>query len=654
MKIKEIKIVNQDESTEVADIGADAQNVDYNDTTVKAELDKLNNDINTNATNISSEIATRANAVTSLQSQINILASGSPKGVYATTTALINANPNTGVYIVTTDGHIYSWTKNAGSAVDLGIYQATGIGENRISMYNLDTYINNSIDSNFSNMENSIIEYGKYIETNGSERSASEDVYALISTTLRGGERLKYKVSMIGQNYGTSNQTAVYCLYDENNNVINRKTYQLVNGNNLFEEEIKIPENVRKIKINCSASKSNYLVNAMTYKQKQKIGYDELDDILKTKFTLLYNNELIPEEYIENAYINVTPTEGMELAAATGYNVYKVAIIPNKKYVIKNAIGFYSHISYGIGNNFIKELSVNNTSYNINSIGSYYRSDVTGNRVLLDDLYFTAPNFATYLYINTTDINENIFKVYEANIIDETTPFVRNDILYGKKYVACGDSFTHGDFTYSTDDINTYYDSTLQMYKTYPYWIGKRNNMTVINEAINGSIMALSKEYIEGTQDINYAHPFSYQRYQQIPNDADYITIMFGLNDMYHTNLGTITDITNETFYGAGNVILAYLIEHHPDARIGIIVSNAYLSNTYRQALRDLATKWGVGYLDLYNDINITKTLSGNGMSSEAINLKNSLYHVGNGNTHPNVRAHKIMSSAIEDFLRKL
>lgn len=46
MKIKEIKIINQDESTEVANIGADAINVDYNDTTVKAELDRLNAIIN--------------------------------------------------------------------------------------------------------------------------------------------------------------------------------------------------------------------------------------------------------------------------------------------------------------------------------------------------------------------------------------------------------------------------------------------------------------------------------------------------------------------------------------------------------------------------------------------------------------------------------
>lgn len=52
MKIKQLKIINQDESTEIADIGADSINVDYNDTTVKAELDKLNNDNDTNKTNI--------------------------------------------------------------------------------------------------------------------------------------------------------------------------------------------------------------------------------------------------------------------------------------------------------------------------------------------------------------------------------------------------------------------------------------------------------------------------------------------------------------------------------------------------------------------------------------------------------------------------
>ena len=102
MKIKEIKIVNQDQSTEIADIGADAINVDYNNTTVKNELDKLNATDNS----LINTQANQGNTLTSLQSQVSNLASGSPAGVYATVTALTSADPDhSKIYVVTEDGH---------------------------------------------------------------------------------------------------------------------------------------------------------------------------------------------------------------------------------------------------------------------------------------------------------------------------------------------------------------------------------------------------------------------------------------------------------------------------------------------------------------------------------------------------------------------
>lgn len=58
-----------------------------------------------------------------LQEEINNLASGSPKGVYETLEELENANPENGIYFVKENGHIYSWTRDAGS-VDLGVYLA--------------------------------------------------------------------------------------------------------------------------------------------------------------------------------------------------------------------------------------------------------------------------------------------------------------------------------------------------------------------------------------------------------------------------------------------------------------------------------------------------------------------------------------------------
>ena len=83
--------------------------------------------ISQNNTNISN----LQNTDTNLQTQINTnkvsiqgLASGSPKGSYANAAAIVSANPDTGVYIAQDNGHIYSWTKNGSSAIDLGVYQA--------------------------------------------------------------------------------------------------------------------------------------------------------------------------------------------------------------------------------------------------------------------------------------------------------------------------------------------------------------------------------------------------------------------------------------------------------------------------------------------------------------------------------------------------
>lgn len=115
MKIKEIKIVNQDQSTEIANIGADAINVDYNDTTVKNELDKLNSNNNS-----------LINKQTDLQNQINGLASGSPLVANS-----VNEMTDTShVYVNTSDGHWY-WN-NGTTWVDCGVYQATEIAYNSI------------------------------------------------------------------------------------------------------------------------------------------------------------------------------------------------------------------------------------------------------------------------------------------------------------------------------------------------------------------------------------------------------------------------------------------------------------------------------------------------------------------------------------------
>ena len=222
---------------------------------------------------------------------------------------------------------------------------------------------------------------------------------------------------------------------------------------------------------------------------------------------------------------------------------------------------------------------------------------------------------------------------------------VNSNYLFQKKYVACGDSFTEGDFT-NADDPAAAYDEAWGTKKTYPYWIAKRNKMTLVNEAISGTTM-----YNNGNESA-----FSVNRYKQIPTDADYITICFGLNDQTSgAAIGTLNDTTNETFMGAWNVVLEYLITNIPYAKIGIIVPDAYCNDQTRQAIIDVAEYWGIPYLDMKGDPNVPLGMGGrSGVASKAAQLRDAAFRVSETNTHPNVKAHEYRSTIIESFLRRL
>ena len=208
----------------------------------------------------------------------------------------------------------------------------------------------------------------------------------------------------------------------------------------------------------------------------------------------------------------------------------------------------------------------------------------------------------------------------------------------------------------SGKDSPVIYDKKRQMYKTYPWWIAERNNMELINEAKCGSIMALSKEYLADPENknINLKQPFSVERYKKIPLDADYVLLQFGLNDMFCCELGSIDDETNETFYGAFNIVLEYFLTNIPFAKIGTVVSNSYLSRDYRQAIIDVSKKWGIPYLDLLEDDAVPSTLEKTGMCDRAKELRTKAFFVNEKNGHPNLKAHELMSTVYEDFLRRI
>ena len=209
----------------------------------------------------------------------------------------------------------------------------------------------------------------------------------------------------------------------------------------------------------------------------------------------------------------------------------------------------------------------------------------------------------------------------------------QDNYLYKKKYVACGDSFTAGDVI-SSD-------------KVYPYLIAQRNNMQLVNMAHNGS-------YIHYGEN-GFTNPNNSYYYKNIPLDADIITIAYGLNEI-STSIGTKESNDNTTIWGAYNEVLGWITTNIPNAKVGIISNDAWMTYELRNALQEIAYYWGVEFLDL-KEYGKPFMISGKynqdgNTNSSVVTQRTNQYCVSSTNGHPNELGHKVRSYIIENFLR--
>lgn len=292
-------------------------------------------------------------------------------------------------------------------------------------------------------------------------------------------------------------------------------------------------------------------------------------------------------------------------------------------------------------------------------IGSIHKSpaESSGTNVVVEGelvhLLNITTEFPAAYYIRFTSIyNTLIIKTREFTPINAEA---HGNVLKGKKWVACGDSYTEGDFTgYTDENGNTLknsdaYDSEMGVYKTYPWWIAKRNDMTLINEAKCGT-----------TMHSNNNNAFSETRYIRVVGaNADYVTLCFGLNESDYSNIGTPTDTDITTLWGAYNTVIKQIISGNPFVKIGIIIPNSWLSETHRNTLIEIAKYWGVPYLDLKGDTSVPITMGGRyesvgGVCDDANYIRTNAMKVSDDNNHPNVKAHEYLSTIVENFLRSL
>lgn len=280
------------------------------------------------------------------------------------------------------------------------------------------------------------------------------------------------------------------------------------------------------------------------------------------------------------------------------------------------------------------------------------------------DAVTVAPQGANFLVVNAAQNAEpSVYAVYPSIESAQANP------LYGKKYIAAGDSYT------AWSDA-TYIDSKYAGQNvTYDREIRIRYGMNGDNAGISGSTMAITKaSHPDKTADDVVA--FSNTRYTEIPADTDILTIAFGINDATKCNLGQLGDTENTTFYGAWHKVLTYYAQNRPETKVGIICFQRF-DNGYYRAVLEIAKHYGVPLLDFFGGADTPIYVDGKSYdvdagikearkeywgghahsteTEETFRGKSYMLKVSDGNPgHPGYRAHIDEASIIAEFLKRL
>ena len=286
-------------------------------------------------------------------------------------------------------------------------------------------------------------------------------------------------------------------------------------------------------------------------------------------------------------------------------------------------------------------------SYVKDSINTLKRLDIVPQDIFPTAKYIRFCGETNYLHVyikkQTTLITNGLEEALETG-----------NVLYHKKIAFCGDSFTE-----ASNLGKTLYDNFIGCYKSFGWRIANRNKMKLYHDGISGSTM-----HVVDKENPNDRHPFSYERYKNVPADCDYIILQFGLNESNIANdgatKGTKDSTDTTTMWGSWNTVLGYLIENHPTARIGVIMSDAWMPQSYYTTLKEICEWWGIPLLDLGGDPNVPVMNSGRRAGSgltlnpKVAELRNATFYNADGDAHPNDKGHEWRSTVIENWIRSL
>lgn len=578
---------------------------------------------------ISNETTARTTTDASLQSQINALSSGSPIPV-SSTSEMTNTSK---VYLNTTNG---KWYYYDGDSWEIGgTYQSTGIGNSAINLTMLDDSVfKNAIKSTSTFARGNIIDPGVVIE-------AQNRVYTTIDS-LTTCDTFYVKVNdpnLILLRISRYNGD-VYLGYDEGSNTTYVKSlgdsgYMITRGN------IKSCKLVFR-KTN-GTDFTDDEVSALSMEVYQTTQYQEKDvytsDTTKTTFEMggiQANSGALVTNTIRCRSLPATITKNV------GYRYFKIDGVDGN-IVVANVVLYNDGI-------FVKgydHITNNELWYSSGHIKIY--NDGTFNQLRISFRKTDNSNF-------TDEEVEGMSITYIPKV--KATPESK---WRGKKYVALGDSITYGfiprNYTGYPGQLNSYARLTADAL-----------GMSFVNAGISGNTVALATS--GGT-------PMC-ERYTELDNDADLITVMGGTNDIRKgVALGTMSDRTETTFYGALHILLGGLYQKYfvnqgtttgKNKHIVVLTPIKLLETSggtsggtgtlydlepWCDAIKEVANYYSFPVLDMYNLSNMNPHLNQTVHGTEEGYTGYYNPYMTDG-THPTQEGAYIMSKVLEGYLETI
>ena len=230
----------------------------------------------------------------------------------------------------------------------------------------------------------------------------------------------------------------------------------------------------------------------------------------------------------------------------------------------------------------------NGAGYTMYDLGEVVKTVCSSNSIPVLDLYHLVD------FTMETDPECDMLHPTQAfvmnNIAPKVSEFIRSNHISGQKYVALGDSITYG------------HAMCGRMSHPYPSLVGDRLGISdVVNLAVSGAT-------------VSGLHPNNNTMLQleQVPLDADIISVMIGVNDFgNNVPLGDIDDRTQDTVYGGLNLLADGLLAKCPDAFLFFMTPFPFLSmmgdnsagysvSDVADAVKDVCSQRGILVLDMY------------------------------------------------------